>query len=147
MSNDVNSVVIVGRLVKDAELRMTASGLAVSSFSIASNYRKKSGEEWVDAASFVEVSMFGKSAEAVNQYLTKGKQIAVEGELRQDRWEQDGQNRSKVHIIADNVQLLGGTQNAADGETHGKPALTQGSGQRSSAEGQSSDIYDDEIGF
>ncbi len=147
MSNDLNSIVIVGRLVKDADLRVTASGLAVSSFSIASNYRKKSGEEWVDAASFIECSLFGKTAEAVQKYMTKGKQIAVQGSIRQDRWEQDGQNRSKIVIIADNVQLLGGTQNASDGETHGKPAPTQGSGQRSSAQGYSGDPAEDPIPF
>ncbi len=103
MSNDLNSILIVGRLVKDADLRVTASGLAVSSFSIASNYRKKSGEEWVDAASFIECSLFGKSAEAVQKYMTKGKQIAVQGSIRQDRWEQDGQSRSKVVIIAEHT--------------------------------------------
>ena len=57
---------------------------------------------------FFDVVLFGRQGESINQYLTKGKQVAIQGELRQDRWEQDGQSRSKVEIVATNVQLLGG---------------------------------------
>ena len=105
---DVNHVIIIGRLTKDILLKFTGGGMAIGSFSIAVNRRTKKGEQWVEEASFFDVSLFGKSAEGLSQYLTKGKQVAVEGELRQDRWEQDGQNRSKVYISASNVQLLGG---------------------------------------
>ena len=105
---DVNHVIIIGRLTKDIVLKFTSGGMAIGSFSIAVNRRTKKGEQWVEEASFFDVSLFGKSAEGLAQYLTKGKQVAVEGELRQDRWQQDGQNRSKVYISANNVQLLGG---------------------------------------
>lgn len=105
---DVNHVIIIGRLTKDILLKYTGGGMAIGSFSIAVNRRTKKGEQWVEEASFFDVSLFGKSAEGLAQYLTKGKQVAVEGELRQDRWEQDGQPRSKVTIAASNVQLLGG---------------------------------------
>jgi len=108
MANDINQVVLVGRLTRDAELRYSGGGMAVCKFSIAVNRRKRSGEQWVDEASFFDIAYFGKAAEAVNQYLQKGKQIAVQGELRQNRWEQDGQSRSKVEIAANSVQLLGG---------------------------------------
>ena len=108
MANDINHVVLVGRLTRDAELRYTNSGMAISKFSVAVNRRKRSGEQWEDEASFFDITYFGKAAEAVNQYLGKGKQIAIDGELRQNRWEQDGQSRSKVEIVANNVQLLGG---------------------------------------
>jgi single-strand DNA-binding protein len=104
---DVNIVVLVGRLTRDAELKYTNSGQAICRFSVAVNRSRKQGEQWVDEASFFDVDYWGKGGEAVNQYLVKGKQVAVEGELRQDRWEQDGQNRSKVLIAASNVQLLG----------------------------------------
>ena len=109
---DVNHVIIIGRLTKDILLKFTSGGMAIGSFSIAVNRRTKKGDQWVEEASFFDVSLFGKSAEGLAQYLTKGKQVAVEGELRQDRWEQDGQNRSKVYISANNVQLLGGDKKA-----------------------------------
>ena len=105
---DVNHVIIIGRLTRDAELKYTSGGMAIANLSLAVNRRTKKGEQWVEEASFFDVSLFGKSAEGLAQYLTKGKQVAVEGELRQDRWQQDGQPRSKVTIAANNVQLLGG---------------------------------------
>ena len=105
---DTNHVIIIGRLTRDIELKYTSGGMVIGNFSIAVNRRTKKGEQWVEEASFFDVSLFGKSAEGLAQYLTKGKQIAVEGELRQDRWQQDGQPRSKVYISAINVQLLGG---------------------------------------
>ncbi len=105
---DVNYVIMIGRLTRDAELKYTNSGLAVSSFSLAVNRRKRSGDSWEDEVSFFDLALFGKRAESLNQYLTKGQQVAVEGSLQQDRWEQDGKSRSKVRIIANNIQLLGG---------------------------------------
>lgn|SRR5512133_1111895 len=115
MSVDMNCVNLIGRLTRDAELKYTSGGLAISRFSIAVNRRKKNGDTWEDEASFFDVTLFGKSAESVNQYLTKGKQVAIKGELHQDRWEQEGQARSKVGIIAESVQLLGGGENARGG--------------------------------
>jgi single-strand DNA-binding protein len=106
--SDINHVVLVGRLTRDAELKYTATGQAVCKFSIAVNRRRKMGEQWVDEANFFDIVVWGKQGEALNQYLVKGKLIGVDGELRQDRWEQDGQNRSKVEVVANNLQLLGG---------------------------------------
>jgi single-strand DNA-binding protein len=105
---DVNHVIIIGRLTRDAELKYTNGGFAISNFSIAVNRRRKNGDQWVEEASFFEINLYGKAAESLKPYLTKGKQVAIDGELRQDRWEQDGQTRSKVVIAASNVQLLGG---------------------------------------
>jgi single-strand DNA-binding protein len=99
---------IIGRLTRDAEFKYITNGQALCKFSVAVNRRKKQGDQWVDEANFFDVTLWGRQAETLNQYLQKGKQIAVEGELRQDRWEQDGQNRSKVEIVANNIQLLGG---------------------------------------
>jgi single-strand DNA-binding protein len=110
---DVNIVVLVGRLTRDAELKYTNSGQAICRFSVAVNRSRKQGDQWVDEASFFDVDYWGKGGEAVNQYLVKGKQVAIEGELRQDKWEQEGQARSKVVIAASNVQLLGGGQNSS----------------------------------
>jgi single-strand DNA-binding protein len=117
---DLNHVVLIGRLTRDSELKYTANGQAVCKFSIACNRRKKSGDQWVDEANFFDIVLWGRQGESLNQYLVKGKMIGVDGELRQDRWEQDGQNRSKVEIVANNVQLLGGSPG---GGTYG-----QGSG-------------------
>ena len=112
MANDLNHVILIGRLTRDSELKYTSGGLAIAKFSIACNSRAKKGDQWIDEASFLDVSVFGKSAESLNQYLVKGKQIAVQGRLKQERWESDGQNRSKIVINADNVQLLGGDKNS-----------------------------------
>ena len=105
---DVNHVVLVGRLTRDAEFRYTSSGIAVCNFAVAVNRRKKSGDEWSEEVSFFDVVLWGRQGEALNQYLVKGKQVAVDGELRQNRWEQDGQSRSRIEIVANNLQLLGG---------------------------------------
>lgn len=119
MADDINQVILIGRLTRDAELKYTNSGSAICKFSIAVNRRRKSGEGWVDEANFFDIAAWGKMGETLNQYLTKGKQIAVHGELRQNRWEQDGQPRSKVEIFANNIQLLGsprdGGQSASGG--------------------------------
>jgi len=106
--SDLNSVVIVGRLTNDAKLEYTNSGLAICSFSIANNKDIKKGDKWEKYASFFDVTLFGKHGEAVSKYLTKGGQVAIQGEIKQDRWEKDGKNHSKIKIIANNIQLLGG---------------------------------------
>jgi single-strand DNA-binding protein len=108
MATDINHVVIVGRLTRDAELKFTNNGTPVCKFSIANNQRRKKEDQWVDEAHFFDVALWGKQAESLNPYLKKGKQICMEGQLRQDRWEQNGQARSRVEINASNVQLLGG---------------------------------------
>ena len=109
MANDLNCVFIVGRLTRDMELKYTSGGMAIGKFSLAVNRKKKSGEQWVDEASFFDVACFGKTAENLSQYMTKGKQVGVDGSLRQDRWtDESGNTRSRVVINADNIQLLGG---------------------------------------
>ncbi len=112
---DLNHVTLIGRLTRDAELKYTPNGFAISNFSIAVNRRRKNGEQWVEEANFFDITLYGKSAESLKQYLIKGKQVAVDGELRQDRWEQDGQPRSRVVIAANNIQLLGGGGSSSQG--------------------------------
>lgn len=113
---DINTVVLVGRLVRDAELRVTGTGLAICKFAVAINRRRKQGDNWVDEANFFDVVLMGRQGEAIQQYLTKGKQVGVEGELRQNRWQDDaGNNRSKIEVFARNVQLLGGGQGGSQG--------------------------------
>ena len=124
---DINHVVLVGRLTRDAELKYTANGQAVCKFSVAINRRRKNGEQWEDEANYFDVVLWGRQGEALNQYLQKGKSVGVEGELRQDRWQQDGQSRSKVEIVANNIQLLGGNPGGGYPPSNGSFG-SQGSG-------------------
>ena len=128
---DINHVVLVGRLTRDAELKYTTSGQAVCKFVLAINRRRKNGDQWEDEANYFDVVLWGRQGEALNQYLSKGKQVGIEGELRQDRWQQDGQNRSKVEIVANNIQLLGSGSNAPGG---GQGPANQGGGQSNRGE-------------
>lgn len=104
---DINSVIIVGRLTRDIEIKYTNSGTEIGKLGIAVNRRVKKNDQWTEEVSFFDVTVWGKTAEALQPYLTKGKQIGVDGELRQNRWEQEGQKRSRVEISANNIQLLG----------------------------------------
>lgn len=111
MAKDINHVVMVGRLTRDVggvDFAYTAGGGACANASIAVNRSRKQGEQWVDEVSFFDVTIWGKTAENLRPYLTKGKLIGVDGFLKQDRWEKDGQRFSKIRIVAENVQLLGG---------------------------------------
>ena len=111
---DINRVILIGRLTRDAELKTLSNGQAVSKFSIAVDRRKKNGDRWEDEANFFDIVLWGRQAESLHPYLVKGKMIGVDGELRQDRWQQDGQNRSKVEVIANNIQLLGGNTGSSN---------------------------------
>jgi len=121
MANDINHVTIVGKLTRDAEISYLPSGAAVAKISIAVNRSRKNGDQWVEEVSYFDSAIFGKTAENLKPYLSKGKQIGLEGHLKQDRWEKDGQKFSKVSIIADNVQLLGGKSDS--GQSSGAPAF------------------------
>ncbi|MBO6105942.1 MAG: single-stranded DNA-binding protein [Methanobrevibacter sp.] len=110
---DVNHVILIGRLTRDLgdderSFGFVANGTARANVSIAVNRSVKKGEEWVDEVNYFDVTIWGKTAENLKPYLTKGKQIAIDGYLKQDRWEKDGQKMSKITVVSNNVQLLGG---------------------------------------
>ena len=107
---DINHVTVVGHLVRDAELKRIGNNTSVSKFSIASNYLKKNGDCWEDEVNFFDIVLWGKQGEALSQYLKKGKQVGIEGELRHERWLQDGQSRSRAFINAYSIQLFGENQ-------------------------------------
>ena len=113
MAVDINVVVLVGRLTRDCELKSTPQGTSVCRFSIAVNRRKRTGDRWEDEVSYFDVVLWGKSAETLKPYLQKGRQVSIEGELRQNRWDQEGKTVSKVEVVANNVQLLGGGNQGA----------------------------------
>lgn len=112
--NNINSVTLVGNLAHDiGEKDFGYVGdKAKLNVTIAVNKSVKENGEWVDKGMFFDLVMWGKTAENMKQYLCKGKGIAIEGRLDQDRWEKDGQKKSKIYITCNSVQLLaGGKQN------------------------------------
>jgi single-strand DNA-binding protein len=109
MAQNINSVVLVGNLTRDPELRHTPSGTAVTTLRIAVNDRVKRGEEWQDAAYYFDVTVWGRTAENCAQYLAKGRPVGVQGKLTWREWDaQDGSKRQSVEVVADNIQFLGG---------------------------------------
>ena len=117
---NINAVVLIGNLTKDAELKYTSSGMAVLSFCIAVNRSKKQDNEYVNEASFFECETFGKYGESLSSYLIKGKQVGIRGSLKQDRWTgPDGANHSRIKILVEEINLLGGGQNNGQSQNNG----------------------------
>lgn len=109
MARSFNHVVLMGNLTRDPELRTTPSGQSVCSFSLALNrsYKGQDGN-WVETTDYVDVVAWGPLGERVSQYVTKGRPVLVSGRLQSRSWEQDGQKRSKVEVVAQDVTFLGG---------------------------------------
>lgn len=104
-----NRVILVGNLTRDIELKYTPGGTAVTDIGMAVNDRRKSASgEWVDETTFVDVTLWGRTAEVASEYLGKGSPILIEGRLKLDTWETDGQKRSKLRVVCDRMQMLGG---------------------------------------
>jgi len=146
MAADINHVVLVGRLTRDAELKYTNSGLQICSFSIANNYRKKQGDNWVEEANFFNCFMMGRRAEALHRYLTKGTQVGIEGALRFSKWESDGQPRSKVEVMVNEIQLFGGRSGSPrDGGSYDSGSFAGPGGQSDSVD--SGTDFEDDVPF
>ncbi|MEL6108472.1 MAG: single-stranded DNA-binding protein [Planctomycetota bacterium] len=104
-----NRVILVGNITRDIELRHIPSGMPVTEISLAVNDRRKSANgEWVEETTFVDVTLWGRTAEVASEYLSKGSSILVEGRLKLDKWESEGQKRSKLRVIGEKMQMLGG---------------------------------------
>ncbi len=111
-----NRVILVGNLTRDIELKYTPGGTAVTDIGMAVNDRRKSASgEWVDETTFVDVTLWGRTAEVASEYLGKGSPILVEGRLKLDTWETDGQKRSKLRVVCERMQMLGGAGGGAGG--------------------------------
>jgi len=104
-----NRVILMGNLTRDPELRYVGSGIAVTDVGLAVNDRRKNANgEWIEETTFVDVTLWGRTAEVANQYLSKGSPLFVEGRLKLDTWEsQDGQKRSKLRVVCERMQLIG----------------------------------------
>lgn len=136
----LNTVSIGGNLCRDAELRATASGMAVLTFSVAVNESRKNQQtgEYEDYPNYVDCTMLGRRAESVSRYLTKGTYVALTGRLHQNRWQnKDGQNRSKLEVTADNINF---ESRRLDGDDYDQ--------QQAEAQGDyEAQMYDEDIPF
>jgi single-strand DNA-binding protein len=104
-----NKVILMGNLTRDVEIRYIPSGMAVAEVGLAVNDRRKGQNgEWVEETTFVDVTLWGRQAEIAGEYLTKGSPVLIEGRLKLDQWEKDGQKRSKLRVVAENMRMLGG---------------------------------------
>ena len=152
----INKVIVSGNITSDAELRTTASGNPVCSFGVAVNDRRRNQNgEWEDYANFVDCQLFGRRAEAIAQYLTKGTKVAVEGRLHYSSWEDKngGGRRSKLEVYADELEFMSGRSSAQSG-AGGQQMQQQGSyypqqpvGPQSGYQAQQSPYSDEPIPF
>ena len=117
-----NKVILVGNLTRDPELRYTPKGMAIAKFGLAVNrvWKNEAGET-KEEVTFVDIDVFGRTAENVGQYMRKGSPILIEGRLRLDTWDdkQTGQKRSKLGVVAETVQFLGAPRGAESGSGDG----------------------------
>lgn len=104
----INRVNISGNLTRDPELRSTAGGTQVLTFGVAVNDRRRNPQsgEWEDVPNYIDCVVFGNRAEPLSRFLSKGMKVAIEGKLRWNSWERDGQKRSKIEVIVDEVEFL-----------------------------------------
>mgnify|MGYP001681282034 CR=1 FL=1 len=132
----INRVNISGNLTRDPELRATGSGTQVLTFGVAVNDRRRNPQsgDWEDVPNFVDCVVFGNRAEPLSRFLSKGQKVAIEGKLRWSQWERDGQRRSKLEVIVDEIEFMSKRQ---DGQRQQQPTRQQGR----------QDPYDDDIPF
>ena len=152
MARSVNQVILMGNLTRDPEVRQTPTGQSVVSFSLALNraYQDKSGS-WQEATDYVDVVAWGPLAERVGQYLSKGRRALVQGRLQSRSWEQDGQKRSKLEVLANDVTFVdsrgegdgGNSNNSGGGSSFGG---SQSGNSSNSQSGKKDDVVIEDIG-
>lgn len=153
----INRVNISGNLTRDPELRATTNGTQVLSFGVAVNDRRKNPQtgDWEDYPNFIDCTMFGNRAEALSRYLQKGSKVAIEGKLRYSSWERDGQRRSKLEVIVDEVELMsrsGQNQGESYGNSYASAPMSQTPTQHPQPQAPvqappAVDVYDEDIPF
>lgn len=119
MAGSVNRVLLMGNLTRDPQVRYTPGGTAVAEIGLAVNRRwlDKQTNQWKDEATFVDVTLWGRTAEVAGEYLTKGRQVFIEGRLQLDTWDdkESGQKRSKLRVVCENMTMVGGGREGAGG--------------------------------
>ena len=163
----INRVVISGNLTRDPDLRRTQSGMAILSLRIAGNDRRKNQQtgEWEDYPNYIDCVVFGTRAESLNNYLSKGSKVGIDGKLRWSEWERDGQKRSKIEVIVDDLEFLsprnsqgggyqggyqgnqGGYQSQGQNQYQAPASASTPATQNAPAIDASSSVYDDDIPF
>jgi len=112
-----NRVVLLGNVTRDPELRYISNGTAVTDIGLAVNDRRKTASgEWVEETTFVDVTLWGRTAEVAGEYVTKGSPLLIEGRLKLDTWEKDGNKNSKLRVVGERRQLLGSKGDGPRGE-------------------------------
>jgi single-strand DNA-binding protein len=120
-----NRVILLGNVTRDPELRYIQSGTAVTEIGLAVNDRRKTASgEWVEETTFVDVTLWGRTAEIAGEYVTKGAPLLIEGRLKLDTWEKDGKKNSKLRVVCDRMQLLG--SRSGDGSRAPKSRVAAG---------------------
>lgn len=134
----INRAIISGNLTRDPELRSTAGGMPVLGFGVAVNDRRKNQQtgEWEDYPNFIDCTMLGNRAESLSRYLSKGSKVAIEGKLRWSQWERDGQKRSKIEVVVDDIKLVQKRQECCQAVASAAPVVDA-----------SSAVYDEDIPF
>ena len=145
----INRVVISGNITRDPELRSTQGGMEILALGVAVNDRRKNQQtgEWEDYPNFVDCVMFGNRAKSVSRFLSKGSKVVIEGKLRWSQWERDGQKRSKIEVIVDEIEFMtsrGDGQHAAAPQTAPAPHPYQ---PPIAAPVVDASVYDDDIPF
>ena len=160
----INRVAISGNLTRDPELRQAAGGMAILGFGVAVNDRRKNQQtgEWEDYPNFIDCTMFGARAQSVSRFLSKGSKVAIEGKLRWSQWERDGQKRSKIEVIIDEIEFMSHQQGQLGSEPvyaaavpaqavqpmHAAPVPAQAQlGGMPAPQQAAPSIYDDDIPF
>jgi single-strand DNA-binding protein len=140
-----NRVVLMGNLTRDPELRYIPSGTAVCDIGLAVNDRRKTPNgEWVEETTFVDVTLWARTAEVAGEYLSKGSPVLVEGRLKYDTWEtQDGQKRSKLRVVAERLVMVGGRDGGSASGGSSRGGSQGGAGHSDPAESQAHDGFDD----
>lgn len=143
----INRVILSGNLTRDAELRTTQSGMAILAVGIAVNDRRKNTQtgEWEDYPNFFDCTMFGARAQNIAQYLKKGTRVMLDGKLRYSSWERDGQKRSKVEVIIDDIDFSGSRNN--DSQGNGGANASAYSAPETPVIDTNSSVYDENIPF
>lgn len=144
----INRVNITGNLTRDPELRATTGGTQVLSFGVAVNDRRRNPQtgDWEAYPNFVDCTMFGTRAEAVNRYLSKGSKVAIEGKLRYSSWEKNGERRSKIEVVVDEIEFMSRDRQGEAGGHAPAPAVGMALYPDSAPMGEP-ELYDEDIPF
>lgn len=143
-----NRVILVGNITRDIELKYTPSSLAVTELGLAVNDRRKNqAGEWIEETTFVDVTLWGRTAEIAGEYLGKGSSVLIEGRLKYDTWEKDGQKKSKLRVVGERMQMLGSRGNKEGGNRPSQESQFSQSATVSSSAASAGETPDDDVPF